>query len=188
MFAAPGVTLVERAVPGFPPALVAQVYDGCVRRTIHAAKDRGALAASGPLATSLAAPLLAWGEYAGPVTLVPVPSAPAAVRRRGRDVVAHLARLAAADPRWGVRPRVVAALVQRRRLADQGSLDQRARWANLAGGLGVRRLPPGPLIVVDDVITTGATVAEATRALEAAGGEVLGAAAVAATVLRKDLS
>jgi predicted amidophosphoribosyltransferase len=68
---------------------------------------------------------------------------------------------------------------------DQARLGAAARQENLSGGLRVQRniLPRGAaLVVVDDVVTTGSSLAEAARALRAAQLPVLGAATVAATV------
>jgi predicted amidophosphoribosyltransferase len=88
--------------------------------------------------------------------------------------------------------RSAALLAQRAGLADQSGLDAAERAANLTGGLRLRRgptpfgvRPDGPaLIVVDDLVTTGASLTEATVRLGEAGYEVLGAATVAATVRR----
>ena len=76
-------------------------------------------------------------------------------------------------------------LVQRRGVQDQAGLGAAARSANLDGALRTRRgrrtLPSGSIVVlVDDVVTTGSTLTEASRALEAAGVVLLGAATVAA--------
>jgi predicted amidophosphoribosyltransferase len=87
--------------------------------------------------------------------------------------------------RDGRRVLVVSALTHVRRLADQASLDTAARWANLQGAMAARPLA-GPVIVVDDVCTTGATLVEAHRALMAVGVIDCQAATISATVLRRD--
>lgn len=173
---------VLRRLTGFPPAVAAHAYAGVPRALVVAAKDGGATAALRPLGDRLAHAVEAL-IGPGAALLVPVPSSPAAVRRRGRDVVCDVARRAGS--RLGPGVRVAPVLGQGRRVDDQGGLDSAQRAANLRGALVVRRVPVGPVVVVDDVITTGATVAEATRALVAAGADVVGVAAVTATVLRR---
>jgi predicted amidophosphoribosyltransferase len=65
-------------------------------------------------------------------------------------------------------------------------LDRWQRAQNLAGALGVRDAAAGlllkrPAVLVDDVVTSGATLAEAARALRAAGGRPIGAAVLGTT-------
>ncbi|MFB7714656.1 ComF family protein [Streptomyces sp. NPDC056105] len=110
-----------------------------------------------------------------PLLLVPVPSARKAVRARGHDPARRIAYAAAAElRRAGAPARVLAALRQRRAVADQAGLDSRGRLANLAGALevpaGARALlaSGGRIVLVDDVMTTGASLAEAARAIRAA--------------------
>ncbi|MGW2079747.1 ComF family protein [Streptomyces sp. NPDC001939] len=110
-----------------------------------------------------------------PLLLVPVPSARKAVRARGHDPARRIAYAAAAElRRAGVPARVLAALRQRRAVADQAGLDSRGRLANLAGALevpaGARALlaSGGRIVLVDDVMPTGASLAEAARAIRAA--------------------
>ncbi|MGP3946201.1 ComF family protein [Streptomyces sp. 6N106] len=125
----------------------------------------------------------------GPLLLVPVPSARRAVGARGHDPARRIALAAAGVLRGGGRPaRVPAVLRQRRRVSDQSGLDARQRRANVTGALGAvpgsgRLLAAGPVVLVDDLMTTGASLAEAARAVTAAGGLVIGAAVVAAPLM-----
>ncbi|MEU3844980.1 ComF family protein [Streptomyces sp. NPDC028635] len=111
----------------------------------------------------------------GCVLLVPVPSARAAVRARGHDPARRIALAAAGELRRGGMPvRVAAVLRQRRAVADQAGLDSRERLANLSGALAVvpgggRLLAQGPVVLVDDLMTTGASLGEAARAVRDTG-------------------
>jgi phosphoribosylpyrophosphate synthetase len=120
------------------------------------------------------------------VVLIPVPSSFASRRRRGHDPVSVMAALCArelAARGWPVISAPVLAL--RRRMADQAGLSSTQRAANLAGAYRVTSCPPRALyVLVDDVVTTGATLAEAARALERAGSPALLAVTLAATRLR----
>ncbi|WTQ47258.1 ComF family protein [Actinacidiphila glaucinigra] len=119
-----------------------------------------------------------------PFLLVPVPSSRRAVAARGHDATRRLALAAAADLRRdGLTVRVAAVLRQRRAVADQSGLGARDRPANLSGALTAvrgadRLLRTAPVVLVDDLMTTGASLAAAARAVEEAGGRVLAAAVV----------
>jgi predicted amidophosphoribosyltransferase len=76
-------------------------------------------------------------------------------------------------------------LRQRRAVADQAGLSAAERLSNLTGALATvvgseRLLTTGPVVIVDDLMTTGASLVEAARAIRATGAHVLAAAVVAA--------
>ncbi len=188
----PYVTQPDPVPTGFPRTVTSSTYDEVLRNVIVAHKDRQALTLSRFLAERLALSVHALlSAYAGStraraVTLVPVPSAAAAVRRRGFDATWRMARLAAR--RLRVRHPVVARqlLEQRRGVLDQAGLDAGQRAANIGHGFRLRTRSDAVLVVlVDDVVTTGASLTEAARVLGRAGIAVLGAATVAATVRRR---
>lgn len=165
-----------RPVPepsGLPVVHAAAPYEDAVRAALLAHKERGALALAGPLGTALAGAVRAGGGD-GPVLLVPVPSARRAVRARGHDPARRIALAAAGQlRRTGTTARVLGVLRQRRAVADQSGLDSRQRLDNLAGALevvagGARLLGGGLVVLVDDLMTTGASLAEAARAVRAA--------------------
>jgi ComF family protein len=174
---------------GLPPPFAVGGYEGVLRSAVLAHKERGCLALARPLGAALAASVrAAAGRH--PVALVPVPSTPRATRRRGHDPTARIAQAAARCLRAErVEAEVVPALRHRRRARDQAGLSAAERIANLAGALEVRpgrraQVAARRVVVVDDVITTGATAGEAARALRAERAHVVAVATVAATALR----
>ncbi|WP_435769786.1 ComF family protein [Nocardioides sp. SYSU DS0651] len=185
--------------PGLVPPFATGPYDAVVRAMVLAHKEKRALALARPLGGLLAqAAAVALDSTAtardDPVVLVPVPSRPAAVRQRGHDATLAMTRFAVRALVAAGRPATVGRLLRLRPgVADQSGLDARGRAANLAGSMTaparlVRRLgervPRAHVVVCDDVLTTGATLREAQRALESAGLAVRAAAAVAATARR----
>jgi predicted amidophosphoribosyltransferase len=175
------------------------VYDGALRALVLGHKERGRLALRRPLGDLLAEVVeaavveaavveaaVAPGdrEPAGPLEIVPVPSHRSVVRSRGHDALGRIAARAVVRLRArGVPARLRRVLVVSGRPLDQAGLDASARAANLAGAFRSRDLGVGhgPVVVVDDVLTTGATAREAQRALEERGTPVAAVAVVAAT-------
>ncbi|MGW7579119.1 ComF family protein [Streptomyces sp. NPDC054765] len=171
---------------GLPRVWAGAPYADEVRAVLLAHKERGALRLAGPLGKVLAGAVRGLGADGGPQLLVPVPSARRSVAGRGHDPVRRIALAAAGElRRAGTAARVLVVLRQRRAVADQAGLSARQRLANMTGALEVpgmagRLLTGRSAVLVDDLVTTGATLAEAARAIAAAGGRVSGAAVVAA--------
>ncbi|OLC03994.1 MAG: hypothetical protein AUH78_05780 [Gemmatimonadetes bacterium 13_1_40CM_4_69_8] len=161
--------------------------EGAARDAVHALKYRGLARIADELADVAAAIALPAHDTA---CLVPIPLGRQRLRERGYNQSEHLARALAR--RWH-RP-VVNLLARVRETATQTALTPDARLANVAGAFAVRTTVSGgptpgprpgvpgapghgpgvgllerPLVLVDDVFTTGATLAEAARALEQAG-------------------
>ena len=186
------LTRPDPAPVGLPPSWATTAYDGAARAAILAHKEHGRLSLTRPLGAGLAlavgASLDSHEAAVRPWALVPMPSRPDVVRSRGHDPMRSLSRRAAVLLRHsGYDVVVLPVLRATRRIADQSGLDSRSRATNLVGALAVparyRRLVAGRrIVIVDDIITTGASVAEAARALRAADADVVVAAVIAATI------
>ncbi len=165
------------------PVLSALVYRGIVQQAILAFKEHGrtdaARSLSVPLAVALETVLGGAGVGTGPaVELALIPTSRKAYRRRGYDPIALVMRRTGYRPTRGI-------FVPARGHNPQKRLGRVERSMNLAGRLRVRRLLHGRrFVLVDDVLTTGSTLLEASRTIRAAGGEVVSAVTLAYTPLR----
>ncbi len=195
--AMPFVAWPSPSPAGLPRPWAVAHYDGVARDVVVAHKENAVLSLAKPLGRALALSVLAslastGGSLSpgGRLLLVAPPTSARTVRERGHDPMARVVKACVHALRSsGVDARPAPVLERQRRVDDQAGLTASARAANLAGAFVVRarslRCVRGqPVVVVDDVLTTGATAAEVTRALEAAETSVLGVAVVAATQRR----
>jgi predicted amidophosphoribosyltransferase len=123
------------------------------------------------------------------INLVPIPSSRKARARRGFDFISQVTNIAAKELnadnesiRFFARP----ILSITKRVVDQSGLTELQRHENLLGAFQVvKRLnSTAPIIIIDDVITTGSTLREAVRALKERNLTVLGAATACASQRR----
>ena len=169
--------VTPRSVEGRLTVYTSLRYEGVTRQTLLALKESGRTDVAKHLAASLA-PAISRALASG-AEVVPVPTSRAAWKRRGYDHVAILTRRAGFST---ARVLVSGKHGAGRKAAQQKSLGVDQRAANLRHTM----VATGPLhgrrfVLVDDVLTSGATLVEAARAITTAGGEVVGAAALAFT-------
>jgi predicted amidophosphoribosyltransferase len=158
-----------------PPVYALGTYQGRLRSALLAYKERGRRDLAAPLGAALSCALLHGAllyrePERGRIWLVPVPSrGVAAARRGGQHVELLVVRAAKALAQAGVAAAVAPALRMGPGVRDSVGLAAVARQANLAGRVRPRRagLPPAgtPVVLVDDVVTTGATAAACATAL-----------------------
>lgn len=169
----------------FSAARCASLLAPPVSRAVVLLKDGGERRYAPVLASLLAETAGAWLDPDD--VLVPVPASPAAVRRRGFDHAADIARSLG-----GLTGCEVRGLLLATGGADQRALTREERFANRAGafrmaepsGLAPAQASPARVVLVDDVFTTGATMDAAARTLRASGASDVRALAVARAVRR----
>lgn len=153
---------VAPAIGGVTRTLAPWPYEGAARALVLQLKLRGRRPAAAPLVEAMCHEVTLRGLSAQAVTWVPGPAAE--TRRRGFDHAEILARGVA--HRLGLRPLRLLCRTGPRR--DQAGLGARERRENLAGAFASRRFAR-PVVLVDDLVTTGATAEACASALLAAG-------------------
>jgi ComF family protein len=162
--------------PAPPGAAVwaAVEYEGPARALIGALKFRGAIGLADPMAALMAAQVPA-GRLCG--ELVPVPLHPLRRRKRGYNQAERLAR--ALGRRTGLA--VADCLARGGSDLRQVGRDRAARLTGLAGTIVADGSVPERAVLVDDVMTTGSTLAACARTLHAAGSREVRALVFART-------
>ncbi|MFD1321619.1 ComF family protein [Micromonospora sonneratiae] len=186
----PGPVRPTPAPPGLPDCVALGAYDGQLREVLLSYKERGRHGLARPLGHLLAEVVAGSVGRRRPVLLVPVPATASAVRARHGDHLRRLARHTAVRLRQAGWPVEVARPLQALPRPDSASLDSRGR---AEAAVSAFRLRPGkrsvlsrsaaerPVIVLDDIVTTGATLAAVAHLLAGAGLPVHSAAVLAAT-------
>ena len=159
-------------------------YAGARRQAILAMKEHGRGDLVAPLSRALAIGvhrLLVWGMVETPLTIVPAPTRRSAARRRGGDPVTRMARMAVTAIAGVPDITVVQALRMKALTRDSVGLGIAAREHNIAGRVLLRGARPRTeVVLVDDIVTTGATARESVKILHAAGVRVAAVLAIAA--------
>jgi predicted amidophosphoribosyltransferase len=163
--------VTPRIDPGVPVFALGH-YAGPRRQAIVALKEHGRRDLVAPLARALALgihQLVSWGILDTPFTIVPAPTRALAARRRGGDPVTRIAQ-------WATQNHpdiaVVRALRTRALVRDSVGLTSADRERNLVGRIKITKPVSGDVMLVDDIITTGATAREAVRMLQKTGANV----------------
>jgi predicted amidophosphoribosyltransferase len=160
-------------------------YSPVAKNILLAAKEQSVKSADQLVSNAMKASLYELFQKHPSCALVPIPSGRISNRRRGREFVNEMAISVARD--FGVA--VLPILEHQRIIRDQSKLNISSRRENLAMGLSIKpeflgKYSGENLVILDDLVTTGATINEANRALTR-GGFVVKAAATACVALRR---
>ena len=155
-------------------------YSPIASRVLLSAKESQIRAADQLIVNGIVHSLNTFVKRYGSATLVPVPSRKSANRKRGRNFLQEISSQVAVEVGFSSH----SLLTHSRRVRDQSALNIVDRSENVSGAFALdaeltAQLSAGntgpKIIVIDDLITTGATLSEAIRALRTAGFSVLGA-------------
>jgi predicted amidophosphoribosyltransferase len=164
---------------GAYPVFSALPYSEVAAKVILSAKESNYAVADNLIVEALSYSLRLFRSQHGSGMLVPIPSRKAAIRRRGRNFLVDISEKVALDNFLNLTP----LLLHKRKVRDQSKLNQVERRRNISQALSANSAEKPcdvdgniePIILVDDLITTGSTLAEAVRALRSEGYEVKGA-------------
>ena len=155
------------------PVYSAVAYSLVAQKVLLGAKESALHDADQFIHQALSHSLAYFYSEVGIADLVPIPSRKTNTRKRGRDFILDQTNALSRSPRVHVRP----ILSHSRKVKDQTTLDSRSRELNLSQSMRcVNREDSSsiPVILIDDLVTSGATLREAGRALHGAGYTVIG--------------
>jgi predicted amidophosphoribosyltransferase len=156
------------------PVYSAVAYSLVAQKVLLGAKEAALHDADQLIHQALTHSLAYFYSEIGIADLVPIPSRKINTRKRGRDFILEQTYELSQQPSVQVR----AILSHARRVKDQTTLNSRSREINLSQSMKcANHVEPSniPVIIIDDLVTSGATLREAGRALSAAGYKVIGA-------------
>jgi len=160
-------------------------YSPIAKNILLAAKEQGVKSADQLVRNAVSVSIHELFKKYPSCALVPIPSSASSNRRRGRDFINEIAISVARDLGVAVLP----LLEHQRKIRDQSKLNVSNRYQNLAMALSIKPQFRGNysgerVVILDDLVTTGATIGEANRALTR-GGFTVQAAATACVALRR---
>ncbi len=156
------------------PVYSSVIYSTVAQKVLLGAKESALSDADQLITMALSHALSFFNGEIGIADLIPVPSRKSATRKRGRDFLLTQTHLLASSSNVRVQP----VLSHHRKVADQTRLTAIQREENLNGAFTCAKragLENIPVIIIDDLMTSGATLREAARALLDAGFRPLGA-------------
>jgi len=163
-----------RRSPPFEWVWAAGVYEGTLRQAVHHFKYRGAVDLDRPLGQLLLATLKTTGSPFHPDLLIPVPLHRSRLSERTYNQSLLLAKVIGKEWRLPVASRQ---LLRIRATSPQQGLDAKVRRINMKGAFALRNPLDGEnVLLIDDVLTTGATAAECSRILLDGGAARVGVA------------
>ena len=150
----------------------AMMYTPTASKIILAAKENGLQGADNLLTTAIIHVLNKARLERGYFTLVPIPSSQQSQRRRGRRFIVDLTKTISQTTGIGMSD----CLQVSHQVSDQSGLTRAQRISNMQGAFSVKpgAILRGDAILIDDVVTTGATLREAARALNSQGFHAFG--------------
>ena len=162
-------------------------YSPIAKNILLAAKEQGVKSADQLVRNAVSVSIHELFKKYPSCALVPIPSSASSNRRRGRDFINEIAISVARDLGVAVLP----LLEHQRKIRDQSKLNVSNRHQNLAMALSIKpqfrgNYPGERVVILDDLVTTGATIGEANRALTRGGFKVQAAATACVALRRRD--